>query len=168
MASRAFAALAAILAAGCEGPHATPCEGEVAGTFSFQAVPQDGGSCPFGAGPTSFRGTVSYLADGGALLCIDRPEAAPLSGAHTGDHVTVASGKATANVSACACATTVTETVDGDLVRADGGAVSFQGTLRDQVDPVADGGAACEPDGGSAAAARCGVPCDLRWTLTGS
>jgi hypothetical protein len=61
----------------------------------------------------------------------------------------------------------VLESVEGDLLRGDGGSpAGFTGELRNAMSP-ADAGASCERDAGTPGAAqRCGVPCSVRWQLT--
>jgi len=167
------AALGLAAAGGCEAARTRICEGDPVGstlTFHGEPVPDDAG-CPFApdAGIT-FTGTVTFGSGTSALLCIDRNDAQPLRGTHDGDHLVVSSDAGAANVgSGCACDVLVAESVEGDLVRGDGGsAAGFTGELRNALSP-ADAGASCEPDAGTPGAPpRCGVPCNLRWQLTGS
>jgi hypothetical protein len=153
----------------CEAPRPRTCEGEHIGTFSFRGeiVPEDGG-CPFAPdGAIRFTATVAFPDGESALLCIENPEAEPLRGSRGGDHVSLSS-ETTVELPSCACEVRVTESVVGDIVRADGGsAAGFSGELRNSIDP-ADAGASCERDTSPDAAPRCGVPCTLRWQLTGS
>ena len=166
------AGLLGLAAAGaCTSPRPSTCEGQRVGTFLFSREAGSGDAgCPFtsDAGVT-FTATVVFGDDTSSLLCIDRPEAEPLRGTHVGDHLVVSSPDAAANVPSCACAVLVEESVEGDLVRGEGGgAASFKGELRNVLRPAV-AGASCEPAGGAPdAGPRCGVPCDLRWQLTGS
>jgi hypothetical protein len=167
----AWAALALVLGceAGCDAPRATPCPGQRVATLHFQGDPvvPESGACPFDGGSIAFTATLSYGSATTAFLCVDRAEAEPLRGTREGDHVYVASPAAPANVKDCACAVQVIESVDGGVLRVDGGATGFAGELTNEIAPP-DGGAsggACElPDGG----AGCGVPCELRWKLSGT
>lgn len=159
----------------CDAPRATPCSGEIVGTFHFRGEPAagvDGGTCPFASdAAVTFTATLAFDSDTSAILCVDRAEAEPLRGTREGDHVELASPAAAANVGSCSCGVQVVESVTGDVVRADGGSASrFAGELGNRVAP-ADGGAggvSCEPARAADAGPRCGVPCDLRWQLTGS
>ncbi len=159
------AGLAAVTA--CSSPRPSACEGEPVGTFRFHADFVPDGGCPFAAPSVDdFTGTVAFGSGTTALLCLDRPEAEPLRGTHDGDHVTVSTPDAGANVSSCACDVQLSETVDGHVLRADGGsAAGFSGELRDDF-WAADAGATCERDAGAGAPPGCGVPCQLLWRLT--
>ena len=116
-------ALAAV--AGCDAtPHALPCPGQAVGTFKFHGTLPDAGTdggCPFSPATLDFSGTIAQVDPGKVLLCLDRVEAAPLTGSNEGDHVTVnnptppPAGAQT--IAACGCAVTVSETIDGNLVR---------------------------------------------------
>jgi len=165
----AAAALSALAAVACEATHVTPCPGRPVATLHFRGdpAPGDGGACSFGAdAAVAFTATLSVVGGVTAFLCPDRSEAEPLRGSTDGGHVSVSSSRAAANVPSCACAVQVSESVDGDLVPGDGGVAAFTGAMLDRVE--ATGAGACEPDGGADAAAVCGVPCDLRWELTGT
>jgi hypothetical protein len=120
----------------------------------------------------SFVATVSYGANGSVALCADRAEAAPLAGTRVGDAVSVAAGAQPATVPTCACPVQVVERVDGAVLRSDAGAATgFAGVLTNDLGPTDGGaGAACEPDGGipTDGGVACGVPCTLRWQLTGT
>jgi hypothetical protein len=157
-------------AAGCDSPRPATCGGQRVGTFRFRGdVASGDAGCPFASDAgLAFTATVAFESDTSALLCIDSPDAEPLRGTHDGDHITVSSPDAGANVASCTCGVLVAESVEGDVVRGDGGnPAGFTGELRNVVSP-ADVGASCEPDAGaSGAAPRCGVPCELRWQLTG-
>lgn len=160
-----------VVVVACDAPRATTCSGESVGTFHFRGEPVaggDAGTCPFASdAAVTFTATLAFDSDTSAILCVDRAEAEPLRGRRDGDHVEVASPEAAANVASCTCAVRVTESIKGDVLRADGGsAPGFSGELGNRVAP-ADGGASCEPDPGDAGP-RCGVPCELRWRLTGS
>jgi hypothetical protein len=158
-------------AGACTSPRPSTCEGQRIGTFGFRAVAGSGDAgCPFASDAgVDFTATVAFGDGTSALLCIDRPEAEPLRGTHGGDHLVVSSPDAGANVPSCACSVLVTESVVGDLVRGDGGSpTGFTGELRNVLEPAV-AGASCEPDGGEPdAGPSCGVPCELRWQLTGS
>ncbi len=160
-----------VVVVACDAPRATTCSGESVGTLHFRGEPVaggDAGTCPFASdAAVTFTATLAFDSDTSAILCVDRAEAEPLRGRRDGDHVEVSSSEAAANVASCACAVRVTESIKGDVLRADGGsAPGFAGELGNRVAP-ADGGASCEPDTGDAGP-RCGVPCELRWRLTGS
>lgn len=161
----ATAGLAALVA--CSSPRSSPCEGEPVGTFRLHAVYVADGGCPFAAPSISdFGATLAFGSGTTASLCLDRPEAEPLRGTHDGDHVTVSTPDAGANVSSCACDVQLSESVDGGVIRTDGGAVSgFSGELRDDFWGT-DGGVGCERDAGPGATPTCGVPCQIRWQLT--
>ena len=155
----------ALLAAACDGPHQTVCPGTPVATLGFQAVPSDGGTapdggtlCPFDGGTQSFTATLSYGDGTTAYLCKAVSEAAPLSGTRDGGHVLFEVPATSGNTPTCACATQVTEELEGDV----GGSPPFQGQLRNYV-TSADAGTSCAGDGG----ASCGVPCWLIWQVTG-
>jgi hypothetical protein len=167
----------ALAGGGCDSQlHALPCPGQAVGTFKFHGVKDldvDGG-CPFSpsspASPASldFTATIASVDPGEVHLCLDRAEAAPLTGSNTGDHVTV-TDPTPAPVGAqtipdCACAVTVRESIECDLVRADGGVTGFEGHLRASVG-LGSGAtpASCER---TPAAPSCGVPCVQSWTIT--
>jgi hypothetical protein len=162
---------AGVVAVACDAPHATACSGEPVGTFRFRGEPVTGGgggTCPFASdAAVTFDATLAFDGDTSAILCVHRAEAEPLRGTRDGDHVEVASPAAAANVGSCTCGVQVIESIKGDVLRADGGgAPGFAGELGNRVAP-ANGGASCEPEAGDAGP-RCGVPCELRWQLTGS
>ncbi len=163
---------AGVVVVACDAPHATTCSGDPVGKFRFRGEPvmgADAGACPFASDAAlTFDATLAFDSSTSAILCVDRAEAEPLRGRRDGDHVEVASPTAVANVGSCTCAVQVTESVEGNVLRAaDGGsAPGFAGELVNRVRP-ADGGASCEPEAGDAGP-RCGAPCDLRWRLTGS
>jgi hypothetical protein len=169
---RLAAALGLAAAAACDAPRAPTCEGEPVGTLQFHGdlVPGDAG-CPFApdAG-ISFTATIAFGSGASALLCVDKADAQPLRGTRDGDHILLSSDAGAANVPSCACDVLVVESVEGDLVRGDAGsATGFTGELRDALSPAdADAGASCERNAGTPDEPRCGVPCSLRWTLTGS
>jgi hypothetical protein len=169
--ARIAALLGLAAAAACAPPRARTCAGEPVASFQFggEVIPDDAG-CPFApdAGLSRFSATVTFGSGADAFLCIDRSDAEPLRGTHVGDHVVLSSDAGPANVATCSCDVLVTERVEGDLLRADGGAVvGFSGELKDHLE-AADAGASCERDAGTPGAQGCGVPCDLRWQLTGS
>lgn len=160
----ALVAMAAL--AGCESTaRPAACPGTAVATLKFVGtLDTDGGTCQaVPDGGISFTGTVAYDSSGVAYLCPDRAEATPLAGQLTGDHLTLAANPVAVTLDACGCPLTVTETLVGDVLRADGGAAGFSGELSDALAP-ADGGTGCEPDGGT----TCGVPCTARWQLTGT
>jgi len=165
---RLAAALAALTALACEATHVTPCPGTHVATLHFRGdpAPGEGGACPFAPdAAVAFTATLAVVGGTTAYLCPDRSEAEPLRGSTDGGHLSVSSSRAAANVPSCTCAVQVTESVDGDLVSGDGGVAGFTGAMLDRVESTGVG--ACEPDGGAdAAAAVCGVPCDLRWVLS--
>ncbi|HEX7622497.1 MAG TPA: hypothetical protein VF400_02920 [Anaeromyxobacteraceae bacterium] len=162
----------ALAVGGCDSQlHALPCPGQAVGTFKFHGV-LDGG-CPFSpsssASPASldFTATIASTDPGEVHLCLDSAEAAPLTGSITGDHVTVTSPTpapaGAQTIPDCACAVTVSETLEGDLVRADGGVTGFAGELRDSVAPgTGVNAASCER---TPAAPSCSVPCVQTWSL---
>jgi hypothetical protein len=176
-ASRAFGligvgAAAMMISGACDAPRATVCPGERVASLSFRAEPTvvdpatGGAPCAFAldAG-VSFGGTVSYLGETEALLCLDRPEATPLSGSRIGNRITVTAPKVPTTLPQCGtCALLVTESIEGD-VAPETEAVGFDGGLRNVLE-LASGTdpASCGGDGG----AQCGAPCELRWTLIGS
>lgn len=162
---RALALALAAALAGCEARARAPaCPGAPVATLAFTGGPGgDGGTCPSAPdGGLAFTGTLSYGDSGTAYLCLDRLEAAPLAGVRTGDHVTLTAPAAPATLDACGCPLTVVETLDGDLLRSDGGVAGFSGQLSDDLSPADGGTAGCEKDGG----ASCGVPCTTRWSVT--
>lgn len=157
---------------GCDSQlHALPCPGQAVATFKFHGDPEAvPGSCPFSAAALDFTGTISSSGEGTALLCLDRAEAAPLTGSNSGDHVAVTNPTpptaGAQTIAACACAVTVSETIDGDFVRADGGVTGFDGHLRASIGLGSGATAAsCER---TPAAPSCGVPCVQSWHLTAS
>lgn len=159
------AALALSALAACDS-QARPaaCPGEAIGVFRFQGEPADGG-CPWTPdGGLSFTGTVAYGQSGQAYLCLDRASASPLAGQRDGDHLTLAAPGVDVSIDACGCPLTLTEQLEGDVLRADGGASGFTGELRDAFAPTDGGAVGCERDGGAA----CGVPCVARWTVQGA
>jgi hypothetical protein len=187
---RELLSLAALLLAGCEvysGPKPAGCPGTKVATFNFTACIADGGvlsdggpvcdgggsTCPFGppAGgavlnPASFTASL-YWDPGGsaAALCIDQPHAEPHLGTHDGDafDASYQDVGALVTVDGGSCAVNVLETISGEVVRSDGGAVTglAHGELRNDVSP-ADGGL---PDGG---VTDCGLPCTIRYQLDGA
>jgi hypothetical protein len=115
-----------------------------------------------------FSATVATSSTGQALLCLQRPEASPLTGTLEGDHLIVAGpSSAAAFISVCNCPMALAETLDGTLTHDSGGSFSFAGTLRDvlAVDAGVDP-AACEPTPTPITGPQCGVPCELHWTVT--
>ncbi|GEJ56737.1 hypothetical protein [Anaeromyxobacter diazotrophicus] len=165
-AARALGLALAAALAGCEArAHPPACPGAPVATlvFSGQADKADGGICPSVDGGLAFTGTLSYT-DTQAYLCLDRLESAPLAGDREGDHLTLKAPPAPATLDACGCPLTVVETLEGDLLRSDGGVTGFSGQLSDDLAPPDGGTAGCEKDGGTA----CGVPCTARWTVTGA
>lgn len=159
------AALALSALAACDSPaRLATCPGEAVGLFHFQGEPADGG-CPWiPDGGLSFNGTVAYGPSGQAYLCTDRPNASPLAGQRVGDHLVLTAPPVDVSIDACGCPLTLTEQLEGDVLRADGGASGFSGALSDALAPTDGGTAGCERDGGVA----CGVPCVASWTVQGA
>jgi hypothetical protein len=185
---RALPPLAALLLAGCEvysGPKPAGCPGAKVATFNFTACIAVGGltdggpscdgggsTCPFGppAGgavlnPASFTASL-YWDPGGsaAALCIDQPHAEPHLGTHDGDafDASYLDVGALVTVDGGSCAVNVLETISGEVLRSDGGAVTgLVGELRNDVSLA--GGES--PDGGTA---DCGLPCTIRYRLDGA
>jgi hypothetical protein len=162
----------AILLAGCQ-LYATPpvaaCPGSQVGAFSFDlsesSDSSDGGAsrCPFAYNATaSFNATLVWDPEGSsAALCAQKPHAVPHTGTHDGDHLTVSvvDEGGIVSTSGCSCPVSVVEVIDGVVLRDDGGlAVGFDGGMLDQL-TLAGGG-----DGG---ACSCGLPCQIRYRLTG-
>ena len=161
--TRLASALLGATVLACSSPRPASCPGDRVGTFHLHGDVVPDAGCPFASGPVDLTATISYGSGATALLCIEVPDAEPLQGTRDGDHVTVTSPDAGANVPSCGCPVQVSETVEGDVARDDGGsAVAFSGELRNDV-WAADGGAGCERDAGPP---TCGVPCELRWSLT--
>lgn len=161
----------AVAAAGCSSSRVPPCPGEPVVVLHFAGTRVSGDTCgSIGAATVSFTATLSWDGDTGALLCPEQPEAQPLRGTRQANHVVVSAPATAARAPACACAVDVAETLEGDLLQADG-AASFTGTLRDDlaappgVDP-----ATCQPAASSsgAAPATCGVPCQIQWQVSGA
>ncbi len=132
----------------------------------FTATAQAGSACAFAASAPSrlaFSAQIAWGADGGAALCVARPEAAPHTGVHDGGWIAVSQTWTDVSIAGCACVgpggaqlrPAVTETVVGQLDFDGGSAVGFSGELRDDVAPPegVDGGCGC------------GLPCDLSYAL---
>ncbi len=159
-------ALAACLAA-CQPTRPPECPGTRVGSFAFHAslaVPAT--TCPFAGSletPLDFGGTLSWDPAGGdAALCLDRPRSAPHTGSHSGDHVLVQVVFDGVELSPCSCPTQVVESVEGEVARdAQGNAIGFLGTLRNQVTPTQ----ATLPDGSPPGDCYCGPPCEVRYAL---
>ncbi|HEX8909856.1 MAG TPA: hypothetical protein VF805_11675 [Anaeromyxobacteraceae bacterium] len=163
---RALAAALALSAlAACDTQGRPPaCPGEAVALLHFQGAPVDGG-CPWiSDGGISFTGTVAYGQAGQAYLCLDRPNASLLAGQRAGDHLIVTGSPVDVSLDACGCPLTLTEQLEGDVLRADGGASGFMGALSDSLVSTDGGTAGCERAGGAA----CGVPCVARWTVQGA
>lgn len=179
-AGRALLVTAGILMGSCSSSRIPACPGDPIVTLPFHAELRAGeGGCVFGATVAAaesaglrtsfdFTGIVATSSTGDALLCLERPEASPLRGTLAGDHLAVAGPGAAAFVNACTCGIGVAETLDGSLGTAPDGRTTFSGTLRDVlsvnegVDP-----ATCEPaPTATSPGPRCGVPCELHWTVT--
>lgn len=162
---RSVAPLAAALLAlaACEQrAQVAACPGDPVARLHFDVALGDGGTCPsVPDGGQTFTGALSLDGDGGAWLCLDREEAAPLAGTYDGGHVSLGAPAAPASLDACACDLTVVERLEGDLV-GDGGTAAFTGKLYDDLAPATPG-AVCEKDGGTAA---CGVPCTAAYDVT--
>ena len=157
------------VALACSAPRPPPCPGEPVALLHFQGTRVGGDSCPsIGAATLSFAGTLAWDGDTGALLCPEQAEAQPLRGTRLGDHVVVSSPATAANAPSCTCAVDVTETLEGDLLQPDGG-VSFTGELRNAMAaaPGADP-ASCEPASSPSTSPACGVPCEIRWQVSGA
>jgi hypothetical protein len=172
-------------AAACSSPRIPACPGEPIGTLHLTADLRAGeGGCYFAVRDDAsektnvnklglkvkfdFTATVATSDTGQTLLCLQRPEASPLTGTLEGDHLSVAGpSSAFAFVSVCACQMTLAETLEGTLTRNPDGSFSFAGTLRDAL--AVYGGAdpaICEPTPIPSTGPQCGVPCELRWTVT--
>ena len=164
------AALAlAALAAGCtEDP--PRCPGLVEGTFLVQAT-RTAVACAAGAPATSgglddlyppaftFDATVAFAAEGtGAAICTLRRLAAPLTGTHQGDDLSVALEAGGAILTACSatCAVTVRQELTGTLARdpGSGAATGLDGVLVDRATAAA--GVDCGP---------CTAPCQATYAL---
>ncbi len=163
----ALACAAAALAglAACDSPRKATCEGERIGTFRFHGEVAPDAGCPFDAPAVDFTATLTSGGGTSVLLCLDRPDAEPLRGDLSGGHYVVSTPGTAANVPSCTCDVVVEETVD--LVPADGGGAAFSGELRDVFTPAASG-ATCERDAAPGSPPGCGVPCEIRWQLTGA
>jgi hypothetical protein len=164
-------AVGAAAAGGCSSAHAPACPGEPVAVLHFSGARVGGDACPsIGAAAVSFTATLSWDGDTGALLCPAQPEAQPLRGTRRGNHVVVSAPPTSARAPTCACAVDVAETLEGDLLQADG-APSFTGTLRDDLAaaPGADP-ATCQAAGSTSGTAPpvCGVPCEIEWQVTGA
>ncbi len=176
--ARPAALAAALLSLACQTRAPASCPGTPLATFRFLAVPLApavAGDCPAGASdPISFTATLSTESGGGALLCVQRPEASPLRGSLVGQALSVVGPPVAApgGLSGCSCPVQVTETVEGDLVAggegdgSDAGMVGFQGELRNALAAASTGGS-CAADGG-AGGGPCALPCLSRWALTGT
>ncbi len=169
----AMAAAGAALAAaqGCDSPRPGACPGEAIRSLRFSAElsPTGPGTCPPPANPSlSFTAALAFGPGPGVALCPDRPDAVPLAGTHTGDHLLVTTRETDANLPGCTCMVRVVESLEGDVVRDGGAVVGFSGQLRNVITPPS-GTASCEPQGGGPnGGAKCGAPCELRWTVVGS
>lgn len=185
---RTGALLALVIAAGpisvaCSSSPIPTCEGEPVLGTSFHATLRVGeGGCHFAAdqGTASangletafdFSAIVSRKGDGTALLCLQRAEAKPLSGTFTGDVLAVQGETVPAFVpaQACKCPLQLLETLNGSFTHRVDGSVDFAGELvnvmsaQAGVDP-----ATCEPAPTDSSGPKCGVPCELHWTVTGA
>ncbi len=181
--ARAIVLLAAVAqCSGCTSSAAPICAGEpvLSETFHAELRPGEGG-CAFAATTDvaaanglltkiDFSAVVATIADGSALLCLQRPDATPLHGTLVGDVLSVQGAILPASITtqACACALDVVETLTGTFTRYADGSASFFGdlasalTVRAGVDP-----ATCEPTPTSSAPGpSCGAPCQLHWTVT--
>jgi hypothetical protein len=157
--------LLAALAA-CGVPAAPePCPGDLQGRLVLRASPAEGeaAACATAADletPDEVTVVVSFTADGGAVLCPDRPLADPLRGTRAGDAIAVASAARPAPVAACDCAQVVVERLEGTLVRDGAGAVVglSGGRLVNELAP-ADAAASCP------GAVGCPLRCSVSWSV---
>jgi hypothetical protein len=166
----ARAAAAALLACGHSGADA--CPGTAIGSFVFAgtrdlapdpaepAVPACPAETGYGEAPIAFSGTLSSDPQtGGAAFCSGRALAATLFGGRTGDAVDVQTTTGGAVLGGCggACATELTATLRGTVLRdATGAATGFDGTYTERMRRT---------DGDCGA---CPLPCDARYDVTGA
>lgn len=128
------APIAALLLAAC-GSTAVLCEGEVQGTLTFRARPDDARTtCGWfhdqiiagRASDQTFTATVSFLDATRAALCLQRISSQPKTGPRSGDTFTVSSAApaAAGAVGTCPCGVTVEETFSATLLRGADGRVN--------------------------------------------
>ncbi len=164
-------ALAAALAAlaACSAPTTRRCPGAPIATLRFtgtlDAAGCDGGEPTGGFSPLvpaqiAFVATVSDAGGGAAAVCREAPLAEPLTGTLAGDALTASLTSGAGVLSGCAdtCTTVTVETLQGQLTRDGGGAVTgFAGTLQDDI-------TAAEVSSCGA----CGMPCHAHYVLAGA
>jgi hypothetical protein len=165
------AAALAFLLAGCE-PTLPTCPGTPQGAFLFTLTAAPA-TCGF-KGPVddlpTFVGVVSWLPDGGAALCVQRPLAAPKLGTRTGDAVSFSSEEPAVQLASCSCPLALVETVTGQLQRDGAGvAVRFEGEVVDALSLPSDPPCAAAPDVCTLVEAGTGAqpPCEFRYALSG-
>jgi hypothetical protein len=172
---RSAALLLLLALAACDSARPSTCLENPAGTFHFTGVltPGDAGVCPFAADAgLSFIAEVALPQDTTSEVCVRNNDASRLEGTRSGDHITVTTDPFPAvNLTGCTCGVQITEKLDGDLTRgADGGFSGFTGTLTDSAAPSPDAGPDAAPCNANApdAGPSCGLPCDVKWQVTGS
>jgi hypothetical protein len=105
---------------------------------------------------------------GTATLCPEGTDATPLTGEHTGDHVTLTASAPGATLEACgsACTASIAQRVEFDLSRDPGGAViALEGSLLESISAPSN----CSGGGsGSSGATECTFPCEIPYTLVGT
>jgi hypothetical protein len=173
----AVAAAAVAALASCGSSLRPPaCPSSAVATLNFTGTLEQGTNCPAVLnalnsyapdGGISFTATVAYGTSSDAYLCVQKNEATPITGQRTGDHLTLDGGAVAATLDGCGCPLTVTETLVGDVLRGDGGAVvGFAGELSDTIAP-AEGATGCELDGGATdGGVTCGATCTASWQVT--
>lgn len=158
-----FIPLLGLLACGTRATQ-EPCPGSVQGTVQVVGQLVEGEACAAaaGVGTIDLAFEVSFTADGGAAVCLQRPLADPLLGTHDGDVLEVSTPIRPGAATGCACEVQIAERITGTIAREGGTVTGFQGELELELSP-ADGSPTCAPaDEGT----TCAVPCRVRWTLS--
>ncbi len=144
----------------CRPSDAGRCPGQPLAVLAFAATSGASDACGVAAG-TAIPFTATLTVDPGgsaAWLCTEKRLSAPLQGTLEGDHLhaSLVPEGAGAVIAACGsnCAASVTEIVDGTVIRSGGAVTGFDGTLEDDV-------AAATP--GTCGA--CGDACAVTYTL---
>jgi hypothetical protein len=161
-------AVASILIAGCEKQPKT-CSGTVVAQFLLQGTLADSTNCDLAstdvpAQTISVPATLALdPASSAATLCLDHPDAAPLTGSNQGGTVTVHGSAYRNGFSACAtsCTAQVDESVVLNLTQdANGKVTAIAGTVTDSL----SGPSGCpNPPEGSQ---QCKFPCDVEYSIS--
>jgi hypothetical protein len=161
-------AVASILIAGCEKQPKT-CPGMVVAQFLLQGTITAGTKCDLAskdipAQTISVPATLALdPASSAATLCLEHPDAAPLSGLNEGGTVTVHGSAYRNGFSGCAkaCTAQVDESVVLNLTQdANGKVTAIGGTLKDSLSvPL---GCPKTPEGSQ----QCSFPCDVEYSIS--